>query len=307
MTNYPRQVVLEPRPLWWEAKGVFNPATVEWQGRVHLLYRALGEDHISRLGLAVSADGESFQRLDLPVLEGDENDPLERLGIEDPRAVAIDRTIYITYTAASVYPVGYQGPSAASLNTPGVPWRVRVCAFKTTDLRRFTRLGVLLPEVNSKNGVLFPERIQGRFWLLHRINPSIYLASSPNLRHWQGSLQLVGPRPGWEELKVGAACPPIATEKGWLLLYHGVDKQRIYRVGAALLDQSNPAVVLQRTTRPILEPSQAWEKRGQVPNVIFPTGFFLKDGRLWLYYGGADRVVGLIKIPLEDLLSNFTS
>lgn len=180
--DFPRSLVLAPRDIWWEKNGVFNPAAMELEGKIHLLYRAVGADHISRFGLAISDDGESFTRFDEPILEADELNPIERLGIEDPRAVRIDRDIYITYTAASVYQAGTKTIAAPSLNTTGTPWRVRACLAKTRDFRSFKRLGVMVSELDTKDAVLFSRKILGHYWLLHRIVPAIYLARSNDLR-----------------------------------------------------------------------------------------------------------------------------
>lgn len=299
--EFSRQVVLEPREIWWEEGGVFNPAALELGGKIHLLYRAVGSDHISRFGLAISEDGETFTRFDEPIFEGDPNNPSERLGVEDPRATVIGRDIYITYTAASVYPTGHVNLTG-QLNTTGTPWRVRVSALKTRDMRSFQKLGVLLPDIDSKDAVIVPERHLGYYWLIHRVDPSIFIARSRDLKKWEGSVEMMTVKEPWEQLKIGAACPPIEVEGGWLLLYHGVSASHTYSVGAALLAKENPAVVLKRTKHPIMSPHFDWERRGVVSNVVFPTGSVVKHGKVQLYYGGADKVVGLAKIPLENIM-----
>jgi predicted GH43/DUF377 family glycosyl hydrolase len=298
-----RSEVIKPRDLWWEKGGVFNPAAIFLNGKTHLLYRAVGSDHVSRFGLAVSEDGENFVQFDEPVFEGDENNRYERLGVEDPRAVQIGKDIYITYTAASVYPANHSGSFAPSLNTPSTPWRVRVSALKTRDLHQFERLGILLPNIDSKNGVLFPEKIGKYYWLLHRINPNIYLTFSTNMKGWEGGVQIMAPQEKWEEKKIGAACPPIETEKGWLLFYHGVNKEGVYSIGAALLDRMNPMVVRARTKTPLLSPVHSWEKKGAVNNVVFLTGCIKIREKLYLYYGAADTSIGLAKINTESILA----
>lgn len=303
MIEFPRLIVLEPRDLWWERGGVFNPAAVELGGRIHLLYRAVGADHISRFGLAVSDDGETFHRLDRPMFEGDEGNPLERLGVEDPRITAIGRELYITYTAASTYPFSSQDKLHFPAEPNLTPWRTRVSIIRSRDLRRFERLGVVMPTLDSKDAVLFPRKIQNKYWLLHRVEPSIYLTSSHQIKHWEGGFELIAPKDDWEGLKVGAGCPPLETEKGWLLIYHGVDKNRNYSMGAALLAKDNPAHVLSRTKTAFMIPHFAWEKRGIVNNVVFGTGLVVRHGSVWMYYGGADKVVALAKISLDSIFS----
>lgn len=298
---YERHLILEPRELWWERRGVFNPAAIELEGKVNLLYRAVGGDGISRFGLALSADGLHFQRFDKPVFEGDENNIYERLGVEDPRVVAIDKDLFITYTAASVYPINKQHSMTANINPAKTPWRLRVSALKTRDVRRFEKIGVILPNLDSKNASFFPRKIQQKYWLIHRINQSIYLSTSPTIKRWEGGLELMQPRRPWEQLKIGAACPPLETEHGWLLFYHGVSKQRVYSIGVALLALENPSLVLSRSQEPLLTPKVAWEKRGEVSNVVFVTGAIARKDEYWLYYGAADRVIGMTKIPKKEI------
>jgi len=297
--KFSRKIILKPRDIWWEKNGVFNPAISEYNNKTYMVYRAVGLDHISRFGLAISEDGEHFQVFDNPVLEAGDDNICERLGIEDPRLTKIDNKYYITYTGVSVYLADHVGPCAPSLNTPGVPWKIRVSAYSTTDFNKFNYMGILLKDIDSKNAALLPHKIAGQFALFHRINPNIYLSYSKDLKRWTGNLEIMRSEHIWEKLKVGIACPPIQTDKGWLMIYHGVDEHKVYRMGAALLDLGNPAHVIKRTKHPILEPELAWEKNGFVNNVIFVTGCVQRDDMLWLYYGAADTVVGLVKIPLS--------
>lgn len=305
--SYERIKVLSPRPVWWEENGVLNPGAAEFEGKVYLLYRAVGRDYLSRFGLAISNDGQNFERLDQPILESDFDNPYERLGIEDPRITKIGRDYYITYTAASVYPIHYfsSHPSLGLVSdtTNRIPWRVRVSAAKTRDFHSFQRLGVWLPEIDSKNAALFPRQIGGYFYLAHRILPNIYLTRSKNLRSWETNMQIFEPHYDWEKNKVGLACPPIETEKGWLMIYHGVDGHKTYSIGAFLTDLNNPAFVIKRTRKPLLWPQTSWEKKGKVGNVVFVTGSIWRNDQVWLYYGAADNFVGLVKIPLTDILS----
>jgi len=293
------QQIIKPRELWWERNGVFNPAAISLNDKTYLLYRAVGSDNISRFGLAISSNGQEFQLFDQPIFEGDPDNSFERLGVEDPRIVKIGRDIYVTYVAASVYPADYRGIYARSLNTPDVPWRARIGVLKTRDLQQFHRLDNWLSEVDTKDAVLFPAQIQGRYWLIYRIVPAIYLVSSSNLKRWENSIQIVEPKSDWEETKIGAACPPIATERGWLLFYHGVDRHACYRIGALLLNKDNPALVMERCVEPLIEPTLKWEKEGRVNNVIFVTGAVVKQDEVWLYYGAADYSIGLIKLSFD--------
>jgi len=247
-----------------------------------MLYRAQGVDYISHIGYAVSTDGVRWSRLDTPVLSP--RDPWEARGVEDPRVTLLEGTFYMTYT-------GY-----SSLGT-------RACLARSTNLISWERMGVVLPDEHNKDHVLFPERVDGRYVLMHRRPPNIWLAYSDDLIHWSDHQIIMRPRPGtWEHAKIGAGAPPIRTEKGWLLIYHAVDAHSVYRLGAALLDLDDPRRVLARLPTPLLEPQEVWEIRGDVPNVVFTCGAVIFHEQLYVYYGGADRVIGLATAPLKALL-----
>lgn len=284
LRRYPGNPVLKPNPLHaWEALNVFNAAVVRHQGLFHMLYRAQGIDYVSRIGYAVSEDGVHWARLDRPVLGP--ATAFEARGVEDPRLTPLEGTFYMGYTGYSS-----QG-TRASLARSG-------------NLISWERLGVVLPDEDNKDHVLFPEKIGGRYALLHRRLPDIWLAFSHDLLHWTDHRILMRPRPGtWEHRKIGAAGPPIKTEQGWLLIYHAVDAEGVYRLGAALLAPDDPSVVLSRSQEPILEPQEPWERRGDVPQVVFSCGAVVVDEELYVYYGAADRVVALATCPLAELLA----
>jgi predicted GH43/DUF377 family glycosyl hydrolase len=138
---------------------------------------------------------------------------------------------------------------------------------------------------------------------------SIWLAWSDDLRSWDygepGENVVLEPEAPWEGAKVGGGPPPIRTDAGWLMLYHGVDERYVYRVGAALLDLEDPRRVLGRTREFLMEPQAGWEREGIIPNVVFPTAALAEpDGRLLVYYGGADRVVGLATGRVDELVDH---
>jgi predicted GH43/DUF377 family glycosyl hydrolase len=308
LERHPENPILQPTTHWWECRWVFNPGAAIHRGRVHLLYRAQGEDWISRFGLAIlEEDGVRVAyRSPLPVFEPDVNNPWERLGVEDPRITRIADQYYVCYTAASLYPAlkprTYRRPSP--FGDTGVPWRTRIAIATTRDFRNFRRRGIAFAQWENKNGALFPTRFEGRYLLLHRIFPDIHLGSSKDLRHWHNYGPLLRPRPGmWDSNRVGAGGPPLRTPYGWLLIYHGVDENRVYRLGAALLDLRDPRRVLGRSTEPILEPEEPYEREGLVPNVVFTCGAVFYRGRLMVYYGGADRVVAVASVPAEKILT----
>jgi predicted GH43/DUF377 family glycosyl hydrolase len=278
----------------WEAGAVFNCGAISHNGLVHLIYRATditsnGQEgeYINSLGYAVSSDGITFSRLDRPVLSNDVEQ--ESRGPEDPRIVDINGTFYMTYT-------GYGGRFAGDY---------RICLASSPNLISWQRHGVLLDEPN-KDAALFPEKIGGRYGMLHRRVPDIWLAFSDDLLRWDSHMRIMTTLPDsdWENTKVGAAGPPLKTDDGWLLIYHGVggeDGDRRYSLGVALLDLQDPARVIARQAEPILEPELDWEVNGYVPNVVFSCGQALLGDEIYVYYGGADTVIGVASMSLQDV------
>lgn len=273
----------------WECGAVFNCATVFDGKIVHLLYRAIGEydTYISRLGYAFSKDGFNFERSDKPVFEPKEK--YERFGCEDPRVTQIDNKFYITYTALSSRAWSGKGN--------------RVALAATMDFRSFERHGIILPDMENKDAVIFPEKIKGKYVMYHRTMPDIWIGYSDNLKEWYNHKIVMSPREGlWDCKKIGAGPPPIKTEQGWLLFYHGVDEKRVYRLGVALFDLNDPSRLIARQEEPILEPEEPWELEGDVPTVVFNCGAIEKDGMYYVYYGGADTVIGVATVSKEEAL-----
>ncbi|KON29420.1 hypothetical protein AC482_06535 [miscellaneous Crenarchaeota group-15 archaeon DG-45] len=272
----------------WESRYVFNPAAISLGGRVHILYRAMGEDMISRLGYASSADGYQIdERLPEPVFIPASS--LDKCGCEDPRLTVIGGRCLMAYTAFGViYQIGITSIPIESILEKRWEWGERLYPF---------------PNVKNKNAVIFPRKINGSYVMLHRIDPNIYVAYSRDLRTWRYGYMLMGPRPGmWDCVKVGAAGPPIEVDGGWLLVYHGVDAGRVYRLGVALLDGDDPGRVAYRSEEPVLEPAEDYERFGYVPNVVFSCGAVLLDSRLLIYYGAADAVIGVADYDLNEII-----
>ena len=302
-------ILVPDQSNWWEAKAVFNCAILYDKNKVHMLYRAIGdyEDYISRIGYASSNDGHTFNRRK-EIAFGPSED-YERNGIEDPRLVEIGSKTYITYVVPSSYALGIPIVSSALATT--------------SDYYEFKRLGIITSiGSDNKDVVLFPEKIKSlyreqktSYFSLQRpsawigsaygvYRPSMWLAEGSLLTKFERYWPLLSPKEDWEILKVGAGVPPIKTKYGWLIIYHGVSYDRIYRVGATLLDLREPINVIGRTKRPILEPREPYEKYGDVNNVVFPTGACTIDGEVFIYYGGADRVCSLATVGLTDLVEH---
>ncbi len=158
------------------------------------------------------------------------------------------------------------------------------------------------PMVDNKHACLFPEKIKNRWVMYHRIPPHIWIAYSNDLISWGDAGIVLSPRRGWEYFKVGGGAPPIKTEEGWLIIYHAVDREWNYRLGAALADLERPHRIIKRGRKPILEPQEIYEVEGDVPNAIFTCGAVLKEDKLFLYYSGADTVMCVATVNLHELL-----
>lgn len=294
LTRHPASPILKPDPLsHWEALNVFNPSVIIHGGLWHMHYRAQGVDYVSRIGYAVSQDGINWNRLRQPVLSplGDS----EARGVEDPRVTEVNGRFYMAYTA-----YGRGGPHPAK---GAVPSNITPMYAVSDNLITWERLGPVVLNEDNKDHALFPGLIEGRYVTFHRRPPSIWLGFSDDMLHWADHQEIIAPRPGlWDAKRVGAGGPPIRTDAGWLMLYHGYDDEHVYRMGAALLDLEDPTVVLKRPTASILEPQETWEMKGDVPQVVFGCANPVHEGTVYLYYGGADRVIGLATAGLKELL-----
>ncbi|WP_111573069.1 glycoside hydrolase family 130 protein [Halanaerobium saccharolyticum] len=282
----------------WESKAVFNTAAVYKDDLYYLLYRSSDNDFelnsnkpeasekfTSYIGYAVSKDGINFNRLINPVFEGET--PQEDWGVEDPRITKLNDKYYMLYTAFG-----------------GRDWDdFRISMASSKNLIDWKRHGVVLDEPN-KDAALFPKKINDKYFLLHRRVPDIWLGESADLDSWNNHQVIMKTRENsWEEKKIGIAGPPIETKKGWILIYHGVDNDHVYRLGIAVLDLNNPEKVIYRQQEPILEPEMEWETAGLVPNVVFSCGAVEKENEIIVYYGGADTVIGAASFNKQDLFN----
>jgi predicted GH43/DUF377 family glycosyl hydrolase len=306
MDRYPGNPIMLPKQEHaWEAKAVFNPGALYVDGRVHIVYRAMSEDNTSVMGYAASSDGFTIdERLDEPAYVPREDFeskgvPNGNSGCEDPRLTLLEDTIYMLYTA-------YRGDMEP---------RVALSSISKDDfLNRTWRWSqpklISPPGLSDKDAALFPEKINGRYVILHRLGVNIWLDFRDDLNFnddsWLGGKEILTPEDDVKgTIKVGIAGPPIRTDRGWLLLYHGVTDHMStrYHLTAAILDLNNPARVLAVSDNPILEPEMPYEKEGMVSNVVFPCGNIIKDDLLIVYYGAADKVIGIATMRLNDLLN----
>jgi predicted GH43/DUF377 family glycosyl hydrolase len=321
--------ILEPESRhWWESKAVFNPGVIYEGGKVHIVYRAIGDSDVSVFGYASSIDGfhiderlpepiyvprESFegaglvyptpsypQRPDLPIEDAESYVSGGGWGgCEDPRLTKIGDTVFMTYVAFD----GYSPPRVALTS-------IHISDFLAKNWRWKKPVLISPPGVVDKNACILPERIDSKYIIFHRIFPNILIDFADDLdfdgtTRWLKGEFRIRPRAAyWDSRKVGAGPPPIKTGDGWLLIYHGVgerDPSR-YKIGAMLLDLKNPSRVLSRTSEPILEPQVWYENEGWKSGVIYPCGAAVIKDRLLVYYGGADKVTCIASVKLDKLL-----
>lgn len=277
----------------WESKNVFNAAAIEVGKKVHLLYRAMGNDGISRFGYAASSDGYVFdERLPNPVFEP--NNKTEDYGVEDPRLTLIDDQIVMAYTAltevdhSQIYQISLSSISVDDFLGKHWKWNRRLLPFKG---------------VRNKDAVVFPKKIGGKYVMLHRLEPDVCVAYSNDLSSWCDIRSIMRPRTkSWDCWKIGAAGVPIELNEGWLVIYHGVSFEKVYSLGVMLLDKDDPETILYRSETPILTPVTDYERFGQVPNVVFSCGNVLMNNEVLVYYGGADSVMCVASYELNELM-----
>lgn len=283
--------------LSYHANTVFNAGAADLGNQVALLLRVESCSGRSHLTLALSKDGITDWRVeDWALMHPGDGHLAEAYGVEDCRITWMKdmKTHIIAYTAYSEH-----GPAIGLAKSP--------------DFRSVARISIAFPPDN-KDGVLFPKKINGNYAMLHRPSVgggSIWIGYSPDLIHWGKSRVVIPLRggPWWDGTRVGAGLPPIETENGWLVIYHGVKEMvygPIYRVGAALLDLKDPSKLIGRTKYFIMTPEEPYERMGDVPNVLFPTGGFLRGNDLWMYYGATDSCVCLATASLSDIIDSIS-
>ncbi len=262
-------------------------------GRVHLVYRAMGNDHISRLGYATSWDGYHFnERLPDPIFVPRNEHEAE--GCEDPRLTVLGDKLIMAYTAfgnrmqEKVFQIALTSIQLSDFLEKKWTWQKSIHAF---------------PGIRNKNAFILPQKIGAQYILFHRLDPDICIARSSSFGDWCGMKFVMGPRlKMWDSWKVGTTGPPFLLNEGWLMLYHGVDFDKRYCLGVALLDKDDPSRVIYRCTEPILEPEMDYERYGDVSNVVYSCGSVIIDGKVLVYYGGADSVLGIATYEMAELL-----
>ena len=317
----------------WESLCVLNPGVVydDEHNEFVMLYRTAGHDvrHEIKMGLATSKDGVHFERIsDKPVFCGKS---FEADGgcVEDPRIVKLGDLFYITYAARVYAPGQYwleewvEGVSKPPMyidDSDVIGEELPVMAKKnitasylavTKDFRKYKKLGrITEPAVDDRDVLLFPEKVNGKYIIISRPKfkdkgpkmPSIWITFTDDLLEYREPELLMTGEQWWETQRIGAGCPPIKTPHGWFMIYHGVDQNGTYRAGAVILDLNDPRKIIARTDDFIMEPSEEFELHGIGNPCVFPTGNVVKDGVLYVYYGCADKNIGLATADFNDLL-----
>ncbi|MBL7054147.1 pesticidal protein Cry7Aa [Candidatus Woesearchaeota archaeon] len=325
-------IILEPTKLKFENKGVFNPACIKEGKYVHMFYRAWDKDNRSTIGYC-KLDGplkvveRSEKPLLFPEFEYEKN-------LEDPRVVFLNGTYYMTYIAYDGKDVRIAYATSKDLKkwekkgviSPEITYDKAEDIFRSCkkELKeryflfesRFKDIAGKDAILWNKDACLFPKKINGKFAMLHRILPDIQVIYFNNfeeltLSFWKKYLKrlcdyvVLESKYWYESRNIGGGCPPIETDKGWLMIYHAVDdmnKGKIYRAGAVLLDKKDPTKLIGRLKNPIFSPEEAWEKEGNINQVVFPTGAAVFDKMLYIYYGAADQRIAAVSINIDELV-----
>lgn len=280
----------------YQCNTVFNGTPVKIDGEYRILLRVEGQQGYSFFCLARSHDGFDFRVDERPCMLPAEDGPFriwEENGLEDPRLTLIDGRYYIMYTAVSRY--GH-----------------RIALARTDDFKDFERIA-LVSGPGNKDGVLFPEKLNGAYARLDRPLGndigSIWISYSPDLINWGRSEVVISPRRRyWDSTRIGASVPPIRTDRGWLEIYHGFKMTTagpIYRVGTVMLDPEDPGKVIGRCLSPVLSPRREYERVGDVGNVVFASGAIVEDdGEVKVYYGAADTSICVATAHIDELVES---
>jgi predicted GH43/DUF377 family glycosyl hydrolase len=323
-------VILSKTNLIFENEGVFNPAVISHNNKIHLFYRAVSRDNFSSIGYcSLSSPTTIEKRNTMPLITPTFD--FEIHGIEDPRIVKIDMIFYMTYTAFDG--VNALGALAVSTNlidfyklgiiVPILPMKEFGPSLEieaSADKMKINRLSTKKNLIWDKNVVLFPRKIDGKFCYFHRIKPFIsivYVESFELLdsNFWENYFAKETSSILHLELYhtdkasyFGAGCPPIEIKEGWLFIYHAVyefEAKFVYKSHVVLLNLANPLIVEAYLPYALIEPEYNWERIGVVNNVVFPTGAIISEQNLFIYYGAADDCIACASIKMTELLTAF--
>ncbi len=327
-------IILESSRHAFDNQAVLNPACIEIDGVTHMFYRGVRQgDMVSSIGYCQLVANKVVKRLEEPVLFPEYD--YEKKGVEDPRIVFLNGVYYLFYTVFDGKNASFAYATSTDLVnfvkqgviSPRITYAEAGDLFSSSRIKMRERYFIFESYIRHRQGdeillwekdaFIFPRKFKGKFLLVHRILPGIQMIYFDDFKdlsddYWRGYLKDLGdhvllePEYRFESRNIGGGCPPIETKEGWLFIYHAVEdshKGRIYHAAAALLDLDNPAKVIGRLKRPLFSPNEKWEKRGDVNNVVFPTGTVLKDNRLYIYYGAADKLIAAKSVDMKELLA----
>jgi len=325
-------IILKPSKKEFENYAVFNPACVQKGDYIYMYYRAMSKKNRSvighcKLGGPLNVVERAKEPFMVPEHDYEHN-------LEDPRITLLDDTYYLTYIAYDGRNVRIAYATSKDLKkfekkgviSPEISYDeaediFRACSSKLKE-RYFLFESYFKDIVGKdvilwdKDALLFPKKINGKFALIHRILPDIQIIyfkkfADLTLDYWKRYFKnlskyvILESKHWYETRNIGGGCPPIETDKGWLLIYHAVDdmdKGKTYRAGAALLDKKDPTKVIGHLHEPLIIPEKRWERRGQVDNVVFPTGTAIFGDKLYIYYGAGDKYIAAASLNITDLL-----
>ncbi len=336
-------IVIGKTDLGFENEGVLNPATIQEGDTVHMFYRAVSKGNYSTVGYC-KLDGPLtvVERLHLPLIFPQA--AYESHGVEDPRITRIDDLYYLSYCAYDgVNALGALATSTdlkrfekQGIIVPQFTYEefIHLAASHGAIGEKYARFNdrnrlYSRPDSNAhsrdkdkpvllwdKNLIFFPRRINGKLTFLHRIKPDIQITAVDEIAdltknfweeyflHLEDNIVLVS-KHDHEISYIGGGCPPIETEEGWLVIYHGVydtAKGYVYTACAALLDLEDPRKEISRLPFALFSPEFDWELTGEVNNVCFPTGTSLFGDTLYIYYGAADERIACASVSLSALV-----
>jgi beta-1,2-mannobiose phosphorylase / 1,2-beta-oligomannan phosphorylase len=332
-------ILLSKTGLEFENSGVLNPAVIQVGESVHVFYRAVRTGNHSTIGhCKLKGPLTVVKRWDKPIIVPELE--FETQGIEDARIVKIDYLYYLSYTGYDS--VNARGALATSKDlkkftkhgiiVPPLSYSEFVFLIEkavNVNKKYYQNHKFYYQKSDSskkimlwdKNIVFFPRRINGNLVFLHRIRPGIQIVSVKNINdltkeYWEkyalnfNDHIVMDPHYKHESRYIGSGCPPIETKHGWLLIYHGVEKTEyghIYSACAALLDLNDPSKEIARLPYALFSPEFEWELRGEVNNVVFPTGTSIFEDTLYIYYGAADERIAVASVNLSNLLTELLS
>lgn len=272
---------------------ILTAGTVKVAGKYILLLTIQSLEGFYSIYLAQSIDGYHFEIDAEPVIAPSIDEPdlvYDGTGVLDARISKLGKYYYISYDALGSH--GY-----------------RLALARTVDFKTFEKLG-FISEPDTKGGVLFPQKIKGKYIRLERPweGGSIWLSYSDDLKYWGWSEFVLGPRGGyWDCNRIGVATPPMRIEQGWLIIYYGVKDTSagpLFRLGAALLDYHNPVRVICRTDEPILSPREEYERIGDLPNLVFSCGAIIEsDDEVKLYYSASNSCIAVGTTTVDRIVA----